>query len=453
MIGAVVAGALPAVARAESLPLFVYLVGALGVLALHERLRLEFDHRVAAVASLVLFAGTSLYWSMATTGSVADVAPFTIVAALLWLARRSVWPRLRPSAAWVLCAVVPPGLHLVDGSGSAAAATAGSSWLAALFSSSTGLLTLTPVAYVALVGTLVLFRTNAAAAAGALVTCGVWLIAHGVFPPPGPARPFGHGLTAALAVLAPGLAVVIDRARARPWLAAAPLLIGAIAWNYWLMVQYTVGLMPKDGPVSFASLVRQQADVHTRRPYYYPFAFPASVWFAWREGVPADRFELLAFEPRRASVDLIFDRAASRFLLDGWDAPGADTAAPSYWIRDRRATLVLPLEMPAGRDVSLLITARARLEEPAVNARMGLELNGREIGRFSVGAAQPAEISLHVPADIGPIWRAGYNQLTWVSYGVERADPLDTRPPGPLGRRVGDRAWPVALYRLRITSN
>ena len=77
----------------------------------------------------------------------------------------------------------------------------------------------------------------------------------------------------ALAVVAPGLATVIEFARARPLVAALPLIAGAVLWNYWLMVQYTVGLLPKDEPVSFAAMVRQQADVHTRSPYVYPFAY------------------------------------------------------------------------------------------------------------------------------------------------------------------------------------
>ena len=85
-------------------------------------------------------------------------------------------------------------------------------------------------------------------------------------------------------------------------------------------------------------------------------------------------------------------------------------------------------------------------------ATLGVEVNGREIGRFEAPPDAPADVSLRVPADIGSIWRAGYNRVTFVSHGVTRVDPADQRPPGPLARRTGDRAWPVAIYRLRIAA-
>ena len=102
--------------------------------------------------------------------------------------------------------------------------------------------------------------------------------------------------------------------------------------------------------------------------------------------------------------------------------------------------------------MDVTISARTRLEEPAVNAVIGLEINGREIARFVVPPTAPADFTTRVASDVvGRVWRAGYNRLTFVSHGVERVDPSDTRPPGPLGRRLKDRPWPVAIYRVRIT--
>ena len=48
-------------------------------------------------------------------------------------------------------------------------------------------------------------------------------------------------------------------------------------------------------------IVRQQGTVLTRPPFIYPFAFPANVWFAWRTGLPVDRYDLLAPAPLVAS--------------------------------------------------------------------------------------------------------------------------------------------------------
>ena len=95
--------------------------------------------------------------------------------------------------------------------------------------------------------------------------------------------------------------------------------------------------------------------------------------------------------------------------------------------------------------------ARARLEEPAVNAIVGLEINDVEVGRFIVPSAAPLEMPITLPAAVvGRRLRAGYNRLTFVSHGVQRVDPSDQRPPGPIGRRAGNRAWPVAVYRIHI---
>jgi hypothetical protein len=199
-------------------------------------------------------------------------------------------------------------------------------------------------------------------------------------------------------------------------------------------------------------MVRQQAELQTRSPYFYPFAFPANVWFAWRTGLPIDRYDLLALEPRRAALDLAFDGQVERFLLAGWEAPGGDDWGSNWWIGGTPATLVAPLALPADRPVEIEIRARTRFEEPIAEASLALLVNEHEIGTFVAGATEPSIVRLTVPADrFREVWRAGYNQLAFRSLGVRRVDPSDTRPPGPLARRAERRPWPVAIYHIRIT--
>lgn len=424
-----------------------YLLGAAGLVTVHERLRASFEPEVALLTTVLLFAGTSLFWSMTRTGGLADALGFAVAAIAALVLTRTIPHGPFRVFAWAAIAALVLGLRIAL---QTSAGSAPLSWTATLFSSTAGLLALTPLAYVAVIGLIAGGRRDpdAVCALGlvaVLIAFAVWL------PPAGTDGRFAHGLTPALAVLAPGLAMAVDRMRRRPWAAVASIAAAVIAWNYWLMVQYTIGTVPKDGPVSFAALVRQQADVHTRPPYVYPFAFPANAWFAWREGLPVDRYETLAFEPRRTALDLPLDRSASRFLLDGWEATAADAIDAQVWIRERRATLAVPLSLPRAA-IDVTVTARARLEEPAVVATLGVEVNGYEIGRFDAPPGEPVDVSLRTPADIGSIWRAGYNRVTFVSYGVARVDPADRRPPGPLARRTGDRAWPVAIYRLRIAA-
>jgi len=449
LVVAVLAGAMVPVQSPDQSSLGAYLAGALGLIAVHERLRAEFSRHVAIVATLLVFAGTSLFWSMARTTSFIEAGSFGLVAAVALVTARL---RRVSAGGWLLVAVLPFALRYLSGYSftDRDVAPAFIHAPSPLFSSSHGLLSLTPVAYVAVVGTLLYLRRNILWAASTLGVVAIWITAH-EWLARGSDGPSGHGLTPALAILAPGLAFLIDRARARPLVAVAPVIAAALLWNYWLMVQYTVGTLPKDAPVSFADMVRQQAEVHTRSPYVYLFAFPANAWFAWREGVPAERYEVLSVEPRRPAIDLVMDRQADRFLLEGWDAPGPDAMGPVHWIGERRASIALPLDLPAGRAIEVLVTARARLEEPAINADMGLEVNGHEIGRFVATSATPVDARMTVPAvAVGQIFRAGYNRFTLISYGVHRADAADQREPGPLASRGGSRAWPVAISRIRV---
>jgi hypothetical protein len=423
-------------------------IGSVGLVAIFERLRPAFDPSVALLTTILMFAATPLAWSMTRASGVTETLAFAAVAlgaaVLPHVARTSG----RAVVSWIILAAIP---FIVRALAPAAAASA-SIDSDPLFSSDRGLLALTPVAYVALLGQLASLRQRSLEAGAPLILLIIWIIAASVAPAAGIDGRFAHGLMPGLALLAPGLAAVIAFGRQRPWLAAASVVAAAIAWNYWLMVQYTVGMIPKDAPVSFGAMVRQQADVHTRPPYLYPFALPANAWFAWREGLPIDRYELLAGEPRRAGLDLTLDRGAARFLLEGWEAFGAEGGDAQAWTREREATLAVPLDLPAGRPVEVFLTARARLEEPPVAATIGVVVNGREIGRVTVPPAAPQEVSLRTGPDVGGLWRAGYNRVTFVSHGVARIDPSDTRPPGPLARRIGDRAWPVAIYRLRIAA-
>lgn len=437
-----VQGALPA--------LFSYVSGAIGLAAVHERLRHLFSSAVALFTVALIFGATSLFWSMTRDARPLESAAFAVAAIALAVACREPWrtPRVVAGAA---VAVATPFLlrALFDSPAGPRVAGLDSGAMGLLFSSTHGLFTLTPVVYLAFAGAIALVirdRRASALAVGAFVAMLIGTVAL----PVASNGPAAHGLTAALAVLAPGLAFAIDRALARPWLAIVPIVLGVAVWNYWMMIQYTVGTLPKDEPISFSGMVRQQVAVETRSPYVYPFALPANAWFAWREGIPVERFEQLAFEPKLAAIDQAMDKHADRFLLEGWE-PGGEDAGPR-WIRDARAAVTLPFEPPTGRGVTVTINARTRLEEPAVNATLALEANGQEIGRLVVPPTAPADFSIQVPAEaVGRVWRAGYNRLTFVSSGVQRVDPSDTRPPGPLGRRLKDRPWPVAIYRVRIT--
>jgi len=326
-----------------------------------------------------------------------------------------------------------------------------SRWMDTLFSSWHGFLSWTPVAYIAVVGTFAYLRREWRWALSALVILFITAWVNGATQDWAGGWSFGgRRFSSALVMLAPGLAVVIGFVWRRPLLALAPLVVAALWWNHLLMVQYTAGMLPKDEPVSFGRIVRQQADLHTRSPYFYPFAFPANAWFAWREGLPVDKYDLLSPETPRPEFNLRFERAAEKFLLEGWGSAAADDWGAAWWIDGTPAVLAVPL-VPAGGDVTITVRSRTRFEEPVMQASMALDVNGEEVGRFLPGVPEPGTAVIQIPADTARrLFRRGFNRIGFRSLGVTRVDPADTRPPGPLARRQGRQVWPVAVYSLEV---
>jgi hypothetical protein len=326
-----------------------------------------------------------------------------------------------------------------------------SRWIDTLFSSWHGFLSWTPVAYLAVIGTIAYVRREWRWALSALLILFIMAWVNGATQDWAGGWSFGgRRFSSVLAMLAPGLAVVIGFVLRRPLVALAPLVVGALWWNHLLMVQYTAGMLPKDEPVSFGRIVRQQAELHTRSPYWYPFAFPANAWFAWREGVPVDKYDVLAPETPRASFSLTFDRGAEKFLLGRWEAPGGDDWGQAWWIGDSPAVVLVPLA-PEDGPVTLTLRSRTRFEEPVMQASMALDVNGEEVGRFLPGVPDASTTTITIPADTARrLFRRGFNRVAFRSLGVTPVDPADPRPPGPLARRQGRHVWPVAIYSLEL---
>lgn len=450
LLGAVLAiGAVCGLDSVSPARAVAFLAGAVGIVAVHQRLRNEYPAAVATLTAVLIFGATSLLWSMTQAASPVDAACFAIVAVIV-LAIQYAQTAAARAAGWALTAAVPVLMRLAFGPvADVASAPMPISAIDALFSPVAGFFSLTPAVYAAAIGMAFYARRERAIAIMSIAVVSVWLATVQIVPSAG-GEPFRHGLTAALALIAPGLAAIIQYATARPLVAAAPLLLAAMLWNYWLMVQYTAGMLPKDEPVSFAAMVRQQADVQTRAPYAYPFAFPVNLLFAWREGVPVDRYERLSSAPVAREFEIAMDHGADPFLLQGWGGVGPTPSGLVRWTAARRVTMVFRLQ-PSASDLRVEIDAASRVEEPAVSVDLGVAINDHEVGRVTA-TPTPGRMQLVVPAqNVGRLLRAGYNRLTIVNLGIRRIDPADARPLGPLAARHGEIPFPVAVYRIRVT--
>jgi len=489
-----------------------FAVGAAGLVAMLGHLRREFSRAVAFTATVLVFGATPLYWYMVYEPSMTHAASFGFVALFIVGAARWVPPGATVRQSLLLGTLIGlafmarsqeslfaiyPGMLVLTSSGVPGGARlrgamklAGwallgalpwivfqlahsyvlfsryeynlfgqggyfhplhSRWVDTLFSSWHGFLSWTPVAYVAVIGTFAYLRREWRWAASALVILLLTAWINGATLDWAGGWSFGgRRYSSALVMLGPGLALVIEFIVRRPLVALAPLVVGALWWNHLLMVQYTAGMLPKDEPVSFGRIVRQQAELYTRSPYWYPFAFPANVWFAWREGVPVDKYDVLSPETPQASASLVFDRTIEKYLLSGWDVPGGDDWGSCWWIGGSPAVMAVPLALSDG-DVIITVRSRTRFEEPPVQAALALEVNGQEVGRFDAGLPGAATATFQIPATVARrIFRRGFNQIAFRSLGVKPADPADPRPPGPLAGRGSRQVWPVAIYDLEI---
>jgi hypothetical protein len=466
-----------------------FVVGSVGLVVIHRRLRAEFESGIAFLTSLLVFGATPLVWYMVYEPSMTHAASFGFVALFIVLAERwtsvamtrrhaillgvtlglafitrpqealfALFPavllmtaaapldtRVRAAArlaVWAFVGVVPflalQAVHstilmsretfdLVGNDGYLDFVH--SRWADTLWSSWHGFLSWTPLAYIALLGTAFYVRKHRPWAIAALLIVFLMAWINGSTADWAAGWSFGgRRFVSILAVLAPGLAYVVWQLARRPLIAVGIVVVLAIGWNQLLVAQYATGTLPKDAPVSFGQIVRQQAMLLTGPPFVYPFAFPANAWFAWRTGLPLDRYDLLGPESLRPSFDLPMNAAAGKFLISGWGPRASDAAGELRWIDGPQAELVLPLDIPADRDISLRIQARTRMLDPPEPAMLKISINGRVLGTVTPDPQQLSEAMFTVPAGTGILIR-GFNRI---AFEKDAAAP------------------PVALYRVVI---
>jgi hypothetical protein len=466
-----------------------FAIGCIGLGIVHSGLRNEFGRAAAFVATLLLFAATPLVWYMVYEPSMTHAASFGFVAAFIaaawrWTAvemsaRRSLGLGVLIGLAFVtrpqevVFALFPATLLMTTPAplamrARAAARLAGwaflgaapflalqvahssllmsrerftlvgadgyldflhSRWADTLWSSWHGFLSWSPVAYFAVAGTVFYLARRWRWATPALVILFVMAWVNGSTVDWGGGWSFGgRRFISCLVILAPGLAYLAALLIQRPLIPLALTVAAAIGWHQLLLAQYARGLLRPRDPVTFAQIVRQQATLLTSSPYFYPFAFPANVWFAWQTGLPIDRYDLLAPEPWHRSLIVRFDADGARFLMEGWGPRAADQWGELRWMDGPRAEIILPLALAGDGAVPIAIDARTRLIENHGPADVRVLVNGVEVGRISPDTVQASQITIHVARER---WTTGFNRIAF-----EKASD----------------APPVAIYRLTVGS-
>jgi hypothetical protein len=453
-----------------------WLVMAAGVFLLHLWLRREFDGTVALLTSVLTLGATTLAWYVIYEPSMTHAASFGVVAIALvltswWLVERTpTWRHavllgcwfslvivirpedglflLFPLAAMLFapsCASLPTRerLRLVGGMAAGAAPLLvlqvaaivwlmsanrftlvggdqaylnflAPNWSDVLFSSRHGLLSWTPIVWVALLGIIGYIRRRPLWAVPAIIVFALLVWTNGSAHDWAGGWAFGgRRFTSVLAALAPGMAMVLLWVRRRPMAILAPVAALAIAWNLLLMTQYERQMLPKDETVRFDTLVRQQAELVVKPPFFYPFAFPANLLFAWREGLPVDKYDLLGSEPLRREMYLPLNDWGARFLLDGWVNGAGDAFGSAHFLAAPSATILVPLDVPPDLAFGINLEARAAGQPSGGATRLAVAVNGQSFGDLplEIGAAEPSRRMFSAPAG-AKVWRRGYNRVT-----------------------------------------
>lgn len=464
-----------------------FAIGAVGLFAVHFRLRKEFSPGVAFAATFLILLATPLVWYMVYEPSMTHAASFGLVALFVMAADRWTSPGMSTRQSLTLGALLGlafmtrpqeavfalfPATFLLLAEGPlsarlrAAARLAGwafvgaapflflqalhswilfsreqftlsgdggylnvldSRWVDTLWSSWHGFFSWTPVAYLAFIALFFYARRNRRWAVAGILIVLVMAWVNGATADWAAGWSFGgRRFISVLVILAPGLALLVHGLTRQPMVSVGAVAAGAIAWNLLLVAQYTGRMLTPGSAVSFGQIVRQQAALVTESPFFYPFAFPANVWFAWRTGLPIDRYDLLGPESPGPSFELSMSTASGKYLLAGWGARAADPFGELRWIESDRAVLVMPLDVPEDRDVVIDLSARTRLLEPPEPVTFALVINGTEVGTFTPGTHEPSSATFTVAH--GVLTR-GFNRVAFE-------------------RRMG--AAPVGIYRVDV---
>ena len=467
-----------------------FVAGAAGLFVLHRHLRQEFDAGVAFAATLLIFGGTPLVWYMVYEPSMTHAVSFGFVALFVVAAWRWTSLTIAPRHALVLgallgaaflsrpqealFALVPaailwtrPEPWRARVAAAARFATWGllgavfflaaqalhtwivlsretfvvtgeqgylnlfrNRWPDTLWSSWHGFLSWSPVAYIAMLGTAAYFARRRWWAVTALVILFLMALVNGSTADWAAGWSFGgRRFVSCLVLLAPGLALTIEALVRRPLVATALVALVFVAWNQLLVAQYRTGTLVEADRVSFGQIVRQQTALATRPPFFYPFAFPANAWFAWRNGLPIDRYDLLGPEQLRPSLEIVFDASSTKYVMDGWGPRAGDEWGELRWMDGTRAELVAPLDPAGTAAIELHVEWRARLVDPPATAAVTVYVNRVKLDRASPGPGAPVTWSA---ASDALTWHRGFNRIV---FEKESGSP------------------PVGIYRLTLRAS
>lgn len=280
-----------------------------------------------------------------------------------------------------------------------------------LWSSRNGLFAMSPVLYLAAIGLLAFTWRRRALGVPIVLACAVMVYFNACIQDWWGSAAFGgRRFDGVIPLLALGMAAALGTARRyierRPQTVAAGLLAGLVVWNLTFMRAAGDGTAPPNEALDFGAVGADQArTIH--RWVGSPFTYPASLWFAVRNGVSPGAYDLLdpltfLGDPLRPYGRIDLGGPDAPFLGTGWTAPGRDGTVTFRQI-DRVGRLLVPLDHTAPLDVQIRL--RASPDAPPVLFTLDTGL-----ARFGPVAA-PRDWQRVVLGTPASAWRAGVNRV------------------------------------------
>jgi hypothetical protein len=281
-----------------------------------------------------------------------------------------------------------------------------------LFSSRNGLFSWTPVAYLGVLGLVLLARRDRRLAGSLLLTLAFGVLVLAASYSWSGAWSFGsRRLTEAFPVFVLGLCAVATALMARPAVLGVLSLGGLAAWNLLLAEQVRRREIPRDDTFAFSEAAARAARQAYASVGHLPAA-PAPWIFAWTYGVRPDRFDLVFGREPTARVAIDMGTPADEpYLGRGWSyAESGPDGKPYRWSDGGESTLLVSLAKP--QDYRLAYHGEASRHPAGLLETVTVKVNGRAVRAWTLGPGVQTQ-TLEIAADS---WRAGLNELRFV-YG------------------------------------
>ncbi|HEY3884803.1 MAG TPA: hypothetical protein VGL62_06335, partial [Vicinamibacterales bacterium] len=294
-----------------------------------------------------------------------------------------------------------------------------------LWSARNGLLSSTPVLYLGMVGLILFALLRPSAGLPLLLAVAVMIYFNACIQDWWGSAAFGaRRFDGTIPMFAIGLAAIVDTGAAllrRHATAAIAAALGVLVlWNLALIGAASEGLVQTGDTVPFDRAWSAQARV-LHDWMGDPFTYPASLWFAVRNGVSPGEYDVLwtnrfLGDPARQYGRLDIGSDDDPFLEDGWQAPEHDGPITFRWA-GAAAMLRIPLDHAAPLHIQIRLHAFSYPGAPGQTVT--ISANGRACAPVDV-PADWATLDCDLDASA---WRSGLNRVA-LNFG-RAARPVD----------------------------